>query len=327
MRLVVILAVVCTLCLAQVETEPHLDESIQRAKETTRISAQNTGFRITARLKLQNLQSGDVEGTYSKLWAPEQRYREELKIGGYVETKIADGGKRWTSRNAGYPPLRIQQLATALQTIEGSFQTPTNQFEFRQRDRKIHGRKAECFEYEGKGLLEQAEFCFDPETGGLVRFVQGYLKVEYSDYQPLGSKLYPRKMRAFHGDFSAFEMDVTEAMAAAITTNDFVLPTGSKEEPPACQEEVSTKHLPLIKKVQPSYPEQSRQAREQGIVAIAVIIDKAGVPQNLQVVGSAGPRLDQAAVEAVSQWRYQPILACGVVREVPATLTVIFQLH
>ena len=76
----------------------------------------------------------------------------------------------------------------------------------------------------------------------------------------------------------------------------------------------------LGNEVKPGYPPLARSARVQGTVLLQVTIDKQGAIANLGVV-SGHPLLVDAAVEAVRQWQYRPILLNGQPIEVVTTVT------
>ena len=80
----------------------------------------------------------------------------------------------------------------------------------------------------------------------------------------------------------------------------------------------------LVNKVQPVYPPLARQARIEGVVLYA-IIGKDGSIEQLEVI-SGHPLLQQAALDAVRQWVYQPTLLEGKPVEVDTTIDVAFQL-
>jgi periplasmic protein TonB len=79
----------------------------------------------------------------------------------------------------------------------------------------------------------------------------------------------------------------------------------------------------LIRRVQPVYPPLARSARIQGPVVLAAVISKAGDIKNLQVL-KGHPMLVQAAIDAVSQWRYRPYILNGEAIEVETQITVNF---
>lgn len=80
-------------------------------------------------------------------------------------------------------------------------------------------------------------------------------------------------------------------------------------------------------RVQPIYPESAKAAGAQGIVLLHAVVGMDGKPLQLQVLNSQiNPDLARAAVEAVSQWRYQPTLLNGEPVEIDTTITVSFKL-
>ena len=83
----------------------------------------------------------------------------------------------------------------------------------------------------------------------------------------------------------------------------------------------------LITKVQPIYPASAKAAGVQGTVLLHAIVSKDGRPLALQVLNSqVNPDLARAAVEAVSQWRYEPTLLNGEPVEIDTTIQVNFKL-
>ncbi len=81
----------------------------------------------------------------------------------------------------------------------------------------------------------------------------------------------------------------------------------------------------LIRRVQPMYPPLARNVRVQGPVVLEAVISKAGTMENLRLI-SGHPMLVQAALEAVSQWRYRPYILNGEPIEVETQITVNFVL-
>jgi protein TonB len=79
----------------------------------------------------------------------------------------------------------------------------------------------------------------------------------------------------------------------------------------------------LIHQVKPEYPDIARRARVQGVVVMEAVINKDGAIDSLRVV-SGNPLLNQAAVDAVKQWRYRPTLLNGEPVDVVTTITVTF---
>ena len=66
----------------------------------------------------------------------------------------------------------------------------------------------------------------------------------------------------------------------------------------------------LLERVNPVYPEEARKNGMQGVVILNVRSDEEGRVAQIEVLKSI-PGLDQAAIEAVKQWRYEPFLKEG----------------
>ena len=81
-----------------------------------------------------------------------------------------------------------------------------------------------------------------------------------------------------------------------------------------------------IKDVAPDYPEVARSAGVQGVVIVEVTIGADGSVVDARVLRSV-PLLDQAALDAVRQWVYEPVLKDGVATPVIMTVTVNFSLR
>jgi TonB family protein len=80
------------------------------------------------------------------------------------------------------------------------------------------------------------------------------------------------------------------------------------------EEFVTVDELPkLVKQVPPKYPAGARKRGEQGTVFVQAFVDTSGVPARVKVPKGKGvtPELDKAAIEAVSQWRFNPAIAKG----------------
>jgi TonB family protein len=81
-----------------------------------------------------------------------------------------------------------------------------------------------------------------------------------------------------------------------------------------------------IHDVRPLYPPEALDARVSGLVVLEAVIDQQGNVRSVQVLKSV-PMLDQAAIDAVKGWRYEPTLLNGVPVPVIMTVTVTFNLH
>lgn len=67
-----------------------------------------------------------------------------------------------------------------------------------------------------------------------------------------------------------------------------------------------------IERTSPRYPQFERRKRRQAWVRIAYCIDESGSTQNVSVLDSVGnAKFDNAAIETVEQWKFEPALIDG----------------
>jgi TonB family protein len=77
----------------------------------------------------------------------------------------------------------------------------------------------------------------------------------------------------------------------------------------------------------PEYSEEARKAKYQGTVVLWLIVDQNGRPQQLKVARSLGMGLDQKAIEAVRQWKFEPAMKDGRPVAVQINVEVNFRLY
>jgi protein TonB len=80
------------------------------------------------------------------------------------------------------------------------------------------------------------------------------------------------------------------------------------------------------KDVRPVYPPEARDAGVQGVVIIEIRVETDGRVGRARVMRSI-PLLDQAALDAVQQWEFEPTLLNGAPVAVVMTVTIQFALQ
>ncbi len=76
-----------------------------------------------------------------------------------------------------------------------------------------------------------------------------------------------------------------------------------------------------LARVEPDYPVEAYRRREEGTVLVGATVGADGRPARVEVVRRSGSRdLDQAAVDAVRQWTFEPAVRGG--RQVEAEVQV-----
>jgi len=67
----------------------------------------------------------------------------------------------------------------------------------------------------------------------------------------------------------------------------------------------------LIYHIEPTYPPDAREKKIEGSVLLGFTVNHDGNTESIQVKRSVYPSIDQAAVEAVSKWRFEPAMKNG----------------
>jgi len=82
----------------------------------------------------------------------------------------------------------------------------------------------------------------------------------------------------------------------------------------------------LIRRVEPKYPDLAVQSRVSALVILEAEVDVRGYVKTVKAL-RGHPLFDEAAVEAVKQWRYQPLLLNGEPTGFILTVTINFNLQ
>ena len=77
----------------------------------------------------------------------------------------------------------------------------------------------------------------------------------------------------------------------------------------------------------PEYSEEARKAKYQGTVVLWMVVGADGRPQQVRVQRSLGMGLDEKAIEAVRQWKFEPAKLNGQAVPVQINVEVNFRLY
>jgi periplasmic protein TonB len=77
----------------------------------------------------------------------------------------------------------------------------------------------------------------------------------------------------------------------------------------------------------PDYSEEARKAMYQGTVLLWLIVGTDGKPRDIRIQRSLGMGLDERAIEAVRQWRFEPAMKDGQPVAVQVNIEINFHLY
>jgi TonB family protein len=83
----------------------------------------------------------------------------------------------------------------------------------------------------------------------------------------------------------------------------------------------------VIYRVEPTYSEEARKAKYQGVVVLSAIVRKDGSIEIIKVVRGLGLGLDENAIQALRQWKFRPGMKNGVPVDVALNIEVNFSLR
>jgi protein TonB len=83
----------------------------------------------------------------------------------------------------------------------------------------------------------------------------------------------------------------------------------------------------VIYQVDPEFSEEARKAKYQGTCTLMLVVDANGHPTNIRVASSLGMGLDEKAIEAVKNWRFEPSMKDGHPVRVEIAVEVEFHLY
>ncbi|WP_238935064.1 energy transducer TonB [Pseudomonas typographi] len=106
-----------------------------------------------------------------------------------------------------------------------------------------------------------------------------------------------------------------------------VAPPPPKPIPPVPEAPAASTNAVALQQTVPAYPRMARQAKIEGFVTLDLVIRPDGSVASATVVEGKPPRLfDEAAINAVKNWKFQPRMVGGVAQEQRARQTVRFDL-
>lgn len=78
---------------------------------------------------------------------------------------------------------------------------------------------------------------------------------------------------------------------------------------------------------EPEFSEEARKAKYQGVCTLGLIVGTDGRPSNIRVLSALGMGLDEKAIEAVKNWRFEPAMKDGHPVRVEIAVEVDFHLY
>jgi hypothetical protein len=260
------------------------------------------------------------DGQLLRIWTPFGWWHDEQKMPGFESVEVSNGKQIWTAGSLPYVPFpiflirRALGLPRALRAASARLLTEPS---------PSADGAYECARSEDDN--ERFEYCFEAQTGNLVRLFDSRWNVnyEYSDYQAFGAKRFPRTIRILRTSGKRFvEIHVAQLVPEKNPDLRIFLPVKGSRETATARQCPDIEQAKLTKKVSPVFPKAAQSAGITGMVRLYSDVGVDGIPRGLWPINSVPPVLARAAIEAVREWRYRPRTCRTTGKPMPASVLV-----
>ncbi len=295
-------------------------ELLSHASKQTDLWAVDASPVTSPAAHFQERPSGHLPASLGRSWALPQG----VEAPEYSAILVRVDNREWRANSLGFVPLRIGQAESAL-NFRDLLVLHANEGVKRLSRRKVGSYQAECVET--KSLTSPGrEFCFEQATGHLLQVSDRDLRYELGNYVSFGTKTFPTTIRVKEYGEPAAEVTIEELASVSSPDPALFLPPHGAVEWPLCQTPGSLHPPKALEQPRPRYPPGARMIGQGGKVEVSAVIGTDGRLRNIAVIRSAGPALDEAALESLRTWRYQPATCDGKPIPVEATTSITFNL-
>ena len=278
--------------------------------------------KISGALEFDDLKDGPSKGAWAFLTGPDNKSRTEIVLPNYRGDTWIEGELKWEQQNSKFTPIRVDQLEQILQ-LKALLEAAEHAAEFKLHSTKVLDNTTSCVLARSKTANQMLDLCIDSSNGTPLSISFSDITWRLSDYRKVGNGFFPGVLTATYDDRQMVRATVLHIVedqdpAFLVPPSDVVAEAG-----PACG---FIEEGALLKKISPDYPAVARIARIQGTVIVGAIITKEGKISGLRILQSAGGSLDNAALQAIREWRYKPYNCNGQPVEVKTHITMTFNL-
>jgi TonB family protein len=283
-------------------------KGLQDAALNANVFANGTGaFSLSADLTLYKMHKGDEHGSYKLVWLSANDWRREVKSQSFESSQGVMQGVGWAkhtidSKNTAWKPFRL----TELENLRDAFAEIGELSAADKISMKRSGGNT-CWKVEHKDRIPM-DVCVNNDSH-LISSV-GYKNAVYEmkNYRDSGGKKLPLMVNVIVNGMKIVELANLRAENIATATANLTAPPAGawKDESLPC----ALGQGNIVKRVAPEYPAIARENNEYGTVVVGILVGNDGSVKSSAVMQSAGPRLDQAALDVVKKWQFQPY-ECG----------------
>ncbi len=251
---------------------------------------------------------GPSEGDFRSYRLADDQKRFETDYGDYHKVDITVGHQTVEIGSRGRPtPAIVQRAREITPVFRGRFDATDIIRTIR--DSAVGGRPARCIEFETVAgeELQKNEACVDGATGALVLMRQDNATLLQSDFFEYAGALFPGRMVRLVNDAEELEIDQKVIAMTEFPPGTFEIPAG-----------MPTNRVWRCQQMLPAAPLDAPQppvGAGPGVVDVVIrgFVDAGGHIQQPSVLESTRPDLNQAALELIQKWTFEPSRCDGKV--------------
>jgi hypothetical protein len=221
---------------AESPTAPTAESVLTRAADLVDLSGTGgAGFMLLAKVQLQD-GGKSTEGVYALAWAP-GRYRRVFRFPNYAETDIVGDDTIYRQRSTEAPPLLVWELDRLVDISESLQPHLASKL-------SLLADHADRTCVRSQLELSESKICVDLASGELQSIEDGINVVnpgllrerfEFSDYQPFGTKKFPRKLTFRGWDSRSIDVRIEKLFKVDSFPAGEFKPTGGAERMHYCE--------------------------------------------------------------------------------------------
>jgi hypothetical protein len=192
------------------------------------------------------------------------------------------------------------------------------------------GKTLDCGMYElfvsptGMPPAPKETYCVARGTHDLVLRQTQYFSVEYGQFEPVLGRSIPRTIVATQGGVVRCRIHVERVDEQALDDAAMTPPADASPVSPAPEwVSLNPKERTPLHKVTPDWP-AGVKASAIGPVSLRYVISRTGTIKDVEVAYAPSPEFAQAAIAAVKQWTYAPVLRRDKPVEVMTSIVLSF---
>jgi TonB family protein len=314
-------ALLAASAFAQAPQKPDLQKSeiqiraealMERARHLSDIRAKNApAFRLKATFTFVGKDLDNKQGTYTEVWVSDSQWRRETVVNNFNRVEVGTRNKIWTLDNSKDFP----DVASRLPDLMNIFPTAPATFAFESITDSTDQTSAEqCATTKPGSQQEQYRFCFDQKSGALLAKLSPDIRPKgtsdyscfYGIFRKIGDSWFPREMACFEDKHRELEAKVEDLSLEPSPDAVLFNPPPGASERGRCSGTLT--HPFPAHSPGPNFP---MGVQQDSSVALSLIVDTQGKPQEVKVSRSGGTGFDEQAVTAVQKWRFKPATCDG----------------